>query len=105
MTALIRRSDGRVLIRVPLPSDVVEAADRMAKATSKDRATLLGDLVVQQLPAVLLEAVRDLFPNAQMPPALTDGIQNLSTANRQAGGSIVSVAAQPDEAVSSDGPT
>ncbi|MBF6558170.1 MAG: hypothetical protein IVW52_18855 [Acidimicrobiales bacterium] len=70
----VRREDGRLLVRVTLPTDVVERADEMAQASDHDRADLLGDLVASQLPEVLSEAATELLTQHEVePPALPGG--------------------------------
>ena len=70
----VRRADGRLLVRVTLPADVVERADEMAQASDHDRADILGDLVASQLPEVLSEAAAELLGSQSVtPPALTRG--------------------------------
>jgi hypothetical protein len=67
------RRDGRLLVRVPLPADVVERADELAKRSGRDRCDVLGDLVAQQLPDILVAAARDAFGHlAGSPEARND---------------------------------
>lgn len=67
----LRRSDGRLLVRVHVPFDVVERADGLALTTGRDRADMLGDLVAEQLPDLLADTARALLRTALQPPAAT----------------------------------
>lgn len=62
----VRRQDGRLLVRVTLPMDVIERADELAKATAHDRADILGDLVAEQLPEVLSHAAMELLTSQSL---------------------------------------
>ena len=56
---------GRVTVRVRVPDDLLDEADRRAEGAGVDRAFLLGDLVASALPDALAEAARDLLENAR----------------------------------------
>lgn len=75
VTSLVRRPDGRVLVRVPLPRDIVDRADRLSKALAQDRADFLGDVVAHQMREALVEAARLVLPpDATTPAAVTAGV-------------------------------
>jgi hypothetical protein len=52
---------GRRTISVPIPRDLLDAADRIAADRGLDRALVLGDLVAAELPNALADAARELL--------------------------------------------
>jgi hypothetical protein len=67
---------GRLTVRVLLPDDLRDKADRLASGVGVDRAIVLGDLVASVLPSALAEAARDVLGDtpeaarpADIPPA------------------------------------
>jgi hypothetical protein len=75
-----RRSDGRLLVRVPLPQEVVDRATEIAEGSGRGLADVLGDLAVAELPEILYEAATELLaPQIATPPALTEGATRRQT--------------------------
>lgn len=55
----MRRSDGRLIERIPLPVDLFEEAERRAAIAGIDVATYLGDLIAAELPLAMAEATAE----------------------------------------------
>lgn len=55
----MRRSDGRLIERIPLPVDLFEEAERRAAIAGIDVATYLGDLIAAELPLAMAEATTE----------------------------------------------
>lgn len=83
------RPDGRLRLRVDLPDDVVNAAERVAAELGTDLELVLGDLAAAALPDLLAELAeetvarsarerlsRTSLEDAEMPPVLTEGTPN-----------------------------
>jgi hypothetical protein len=105
------RPDGRLRLRVDLPDDVVNVAERVAAELGTDRELVLGDLAAAALPGLLAELaeetvarsarerlLRTSFENAEMPPALAEGTPNPKALQPQVTASIARGDLDPEDA-------
>jgi len=71
-------------LRVPVPTDLLDEAERRARILGIDSAIILGDLVADALPDALAEAARQVLasqqpPDAATPPTLVGGASGLTS--------------------------